>query len=75
MESIISLWNFSIDRFKPGKEEICTLIAMGFLSEKPSVSLTRPVFCGILANTLLSTVPGVSGAGPIAGKNTAHPNT
>lgn len=24
----------------------------------------RPLFCGILANTLLSTIPGLSGAGP-----------
>jgi len=27
-------------------------------------SVKNPLFCGILANTLLSTVPGLSGAGP-----------
>jgi uncharacterized protein (TIGR00303 family) len=67
------LWNFSIDTFKLVKEEICTLIAMGFLSEKPSFSCTRPIFCGILANTLLSTVPGVSGAGPSPEKTLLTP--
>jgi uncharacterized protein (TIGR00303 family) len=37
---------------------------MGFLSEKPDIAFERPLFAGILANTLLSTVPGISGAGP-----------
>jgi uncharacterized protein (TIGR00303 family) len=46
---------------------------MGFLSEKPSVCFERPVFCGILANTLLSTVPGVSGAGPSPEKTLLTP--
>jgi len=36
---------------------------MGFLSEIPDISFCNPLFCGILGNTLLSTVPGVSGAG------------
>jgi uncharacterized protein (TIGR00303 family) len=39
------------------------LIMMGFLSEIPDITFKRPLFCGILGNTLLSTVPGVSGAG------------
>jgi uncharacterized protein (TIGR00303 family) len=46
---------------------------MGFLSEKPSFSFKKPVFCGILANTLLSTVPGVSGAGPTPEKTLLTP--
>ena len=46
---------------------------MGFLSEKPPFSCNRPVFCGILANTLLSTVPGVSGAGPSPEKTLLTP--
>jgi uncharacterized protein (TIGR00303 family) len=33
----------------------------------------NPLFIGILANTLLSTVPGVSGAGPTAGKTLLTP--
>jgi uncharacterized protein (TIGR00303 family) len=37
---------------------------MPFLSEPPEFSFTRPVFAAILANTVLSTVPGISGAGP-----------
>jgi uncharacterized protein (TIGR00303 family) len=37
---------------------------MGFLSRPPEVSFQKPLFCSILGNTLLSTVPGVSGAGP-----------
>jgi uncharacterized protein (TIGR00303 family) len=46
---------------------------MGFLSEKPSICFENPVFCGILANTLLSTVPGVSGAGPTPEKTLLTP--
>jgi uncharacterized protein (TIGR00303 family) len=49
------------------------LNSMAFLSAVPRVSCTRPVFCGILANTLLSTVPGVSGAGPSAEKTLLTP--
>jgi len=37
---------------------------MAFLSEDISYSPERPVFAPILANTMLSTVPGISGAGP-----------
>jgi uncharacterized protein (TIGR00303 family) len=36
---------------------------MGFLSEIPDLKFKKPLFCAILGNTLLSTVPGVSGAG------------
>jgi uncharacterized protein (TIGR00303 family) len=39
---------------------------MAFLSETPDIAWKNPLFCGILGNTLLSTVPGVSGAGPTA---------
>jgi uncharacterized protein (TIGR00303 family) len=46
---------------------------MAFLSEKPPVCFQKPVFCGILANTLLSTVPGVSGAGPSPEKTLLTP--
>jgi uncharacterized protein (TIGR00303 family) len=49
------------------------LIVMGFLSEKPSFSFKKPVFCSILANTLLSTVPGISGAGPTPEKTLVTP--
>ncbi|MFA5211874.1 MAG: TIGR00303 family protein [Methanoregula sp.] len=37
---------------------------MAFLSEIPTIQWQKPLFCGILGNSLLSTVPGVSGAGP-----------
>jgi len=46
---------------------------MGFLSEKPPFTCASPVFCGILGNTLLSTVPGVSGAGPSPEKTLLTP--
>ncbi len=49
------------------------LIIMAFLSEKPPIVAKKPVFCGILANTLLSTVPGVSGAGPSPEKTLLTP--
>jgi len=37
---------------------------MAFLSPAPDITAKSPAFCGILGNTLLSTVPGISGAGP-----------
>ncbi|HWQ66519.1 MAG TPA: TIGR00303 family protein [Methanospirillum sp.] len=37
---------------------------MVFLSRAHTHTPKTPLFCGILANTLLSTVPGLSGAGP-----------
>lgn len=46
---------------------------MAFLSAKPPFSCDKPVFCGILANTILSTVPGVSGAGPTPEKTLLTP--
>ncbi|MDD5143568.1 nicotinate mononucleotide-dependent phosphoribosyltransferase CobT [Methanoregula sp.] len=46
---------------------------MAFISGNISPSFTRPLFCGILANTLLSTVPGVSGAGPSPEKTLLTP--
>ena len=49
------------------------LIPMGFLSEQPSVTFRRPLFAAILANTMLSTVPGISGAGPTPDKTLLTP--
>ncbi|MDD1700242.1 MAG: TIGR00303 family protein [Methanoregula sp.] len=46
---------------------------MGFLSEVPDITFYNPLFCGILGNTLLSTVPGVSGAGPTPEKTLLTP--
>jgi uncharacterized protein (TIGR00303 family) len=37
---------------------------MPFVSEDPHLDVTSPVFSCILGNTILSTVPGISGAGP-----------
>lgn len=37
---------------------------MPFLSETPAIRFERPLFAAVLGNTLLSTVPGISGAGP-----------
>jgi uncharacterized protein (TIGR00303 family) len=47
---------------------------MEFLSEKPDIAFRSPLFAGVLANTLLSTVPGVSGAGPGPEKTLLTPN-
>ena len=47
---------------------------MEFISEKPDFSFRSPLFAGILANTLLSTVPGISGAGPSPEKTLLTPN-
>ncbi|MDD1695271.1 MAG: TIGR00303 family protein [Methanoregula sp.] len=46
---------------------------MGFLSEMPDIYFKNPLFCGILGNTLLSTVPGVSGAGATPEKTLLTP--
>ncbi|HIJ07019.1 MAG: hypothetical protein XE11_0651 [Methanomicrobiales archaeon 53_19] len=46
---------------------------MAFLSEDISYSPERPVFAPILANTMLSTVPGISGAGPSPEKTVFTP--
>ena len=46
---------------------------MGFLSEMPDLTFKDPLFCGILGNTILSTVPGVSGAGATPEKTLLTP--
>ena len=46
---------------------------MEFLSEIPDITCKNPIFCGILGNTLLSTVPGVSGAGATPEKTLLTP--
>ena len=50
------------------------LIRMAFLSEKPDIAFRSPLFAAILGNTLLSTVPGISGAGPGPEKTLLTPN-
>jgi len=54
------------------KENI-VLITMGFLSEIPDITFKNPIFCGILGNTILSTIPGVSGAGATPEKTLLTP--
>jgi uncharacterized protein (TIGR00303 family) len=44
--------------------EIYVWMVMSFLSKLPNIAFTKPLFCSILGNTLLSTIPGISGAGP-----------
>ncbi|MFA5220769.1 MAG: TIGR00303 family protein [Methanoregula sp.] len=46
---------------------------MAFISEPPAIHFTKPLFCGILGNTLISTVPGISGAGPTPEKTLLTP--
>ena len=48
-------------------------MTMGFLSEIPDITFKNPIFCGILGNTILSTVPGVSGAGATPEKTLLTP--
>ncbi|OPY36450.1 MAG: hypothetical protein A4E35_01989 [Methanoregula sp. PtaU1.Bin051] len=47
---------------------------MPFLSPVPEIKAVRPAFCGILANTMLSTVAGISGAGPSPEATLLTPN-
>ena len=46
---------------------------MAFISESPEIQFTKPLFCSILGNTLLSTIPGISGAGPTPEKTLLTP--
>ncbi len=46
---------------------------MAFVSKNPEIFPKNPMFCSILANTMLSTVPGVSGAGPSPEKTLLTP--
>lgn len=47
---------------------------MPFLSPVLEIRAERPAFCGILANTILSTIPGISGAGPSPEATLLTPN-
>ncbi|MFY9131581.1 MAG: TIGR00303 family protein [Candidatus Methanoculleus thermohydrogenotrophicum] len=44
-----------------------------FLSEDPGIRPRRPVMALVLANTMLSTIPGISGAGPTPEKTLLTP--
>ncbi|MGD1004713.1 MAG: nicotinate mononucleotide-dependent phosphoribosyltransferase CobT [Methanoregulaceae archaeon] len=46
---------------------------MAFISKPPQLNFSTPLFCSILANTRLSTVPGISGAGPSPEKTLLTP--
>ncbi len=46
---------------------------MPFVTADPEISPKKPLFCSILANTLLSVVPGISGAGPSPEKTLLTP--
>ncbi|NLA99996.1 MAG: TIGR00303 family protein, partial [Methanomicrobiales archaeon] len=45
-----------------------------FLSEVPEIRPERPMLALVLGNTMLSTVPGISGAGPTPEKTLLTPN-
>jgi uncharacterized protein (TIGR00303 family) len=47
---------------------------MAFRCDIPPISFSRPVFSVVLGNTLLSTVPGISGAGGTPEKTLLTPN-
>ena len=49
-------------------------VTMAFLNGAPHFSGKKPVFCVILGNTQLSTIPGISGAGPSPEKTLLTPN-
>jgi uncharacterized protein (TIGR00303 family) len=57
------LWNQKSDTFNLQDGKIMGANSMPFVSEDPHLLVTRPLFCSILGNTILSTVPGISGAG------------
>lgn len=47
---------------------------MSFLSESPDITAENPLMALVLGNTMLSTVPGISGAGPTPEKTLLTPN-
>jgi uncharacterized protein (TIGR00303 family) len=47
---------------------------MPFISESPKIAYKKPIFCVILGNTVISTIPGISGAGPTPEKTLLTPN-
>jgi uncharacterized protein (TIGR00303 family) len=49
------------------------ILRMEFVTPHGLKKADNPLFVGILANTMLSTVPGVSGAGPTAAKTLLTP--
>ena len=46
---------------------------MAFVTGTPELRTVHPLFCSILANTMLSVVPGISGAGPSPEKTLLTP--
>jgi uncharacterized protein (TIGR00303 family) len=46
---------------------------MAFVTGSPEIRTEKPLFCSILANTMLSVVPGISGAGPTPEKTLLTP--
>ena len=49
-------------------------VPMPFTSDAPRFHGKKPVFCVILGNTMVSTIPGISGAGPTPEKTLLTPN-
>jgi len=47
---------------------------MAFLTGSPQIHGNNPVFCVILGNTFISTIPGISGAGPTPEQTLITPN-
>ncbi|MFA7694104.1 MAG: TIGR00303 family protein [Methanoregula sp.] len=47
---------------------------MPFLSNAPKITYKKPIFCVILGNTQISTIPGISGAGSTPEKTLLTPN-
>lgn len=47
---------------------------MPFLSGNPQITYKKPIFCVILGNTMISTLPGLSGAGPTPETTLLTPN-
>ena len=47
---------------------------MPFISGTPVLTCKKPLFCVILGNTMISTIPGLSGAGPTPEKTLLTPN-
>lgn len=47
---------------------------MSFISPEPRIEMKNPIFSIILGNTILSTIKGVSGAGPSPEKSVLVPN-
>jgi len=69
-----SLLYLNIDKWCNINRLHSVIYVMTFLSHEPDIEFTKPMMGVVIASTMLSTVPGVSAAGPSPEATTLTPN-